>query len=163
MGDLAPVAIKSDANQYSLDNIDDAELAKGVRSEQQKKVEEAIDAVKGFKPARGKLLVLLAETLEKNSSSIIITGSSFEGMQKVGLVVAMGKPKVYEDGTKAEAQVEVGDWILFKSIGSDRISRGGFGWAFIGEDHQLQANLGDYDYANDREGFRTMLRSGETL
>ena len=89
-----------------------------------------------MRPLQDRVLVKRTEEEEKTSGGIIIPDSAKEKPQE-GTIVAVGKGKVLDNGTKVELDVKVGDSILFSKYAATDIKIEGEEFLIMREDDIL--------------------------
>ncbi len=89
-----------------------------------------------IRPLQDRVIVKRVEEEEKTKGGIIIPDSAKEKPVE-GLVMAVGKGKVLENGTKLEMTVKVGDRILFSKYGGNEIKIDGVEHLIMREDDIL--------------------------
>ena len=72
------------------------------------------------KPLGDRIIIEVAEVELKTKSGIIMPETSKEKPQK-GKVVAVGKGKVLDNGTRLEPEVKVGDEVIFNKYAGNEI------------------------------------------
>ncbi|MBO4401935.1 MAG: co-chaperone GroES [Selenomonadaceae bacterium] len=72
------------------------------------------------KPLGDRIIIEVAEVELKTKSGIIMPETSKEKPQK-GKVVAVGKGKVLDNGTRLEPEVKVGDEVIFNKYAGSEI------------------------------------------
>lgn len=88
------------------------------------------------RPLQDRVLVKRTEEAEKTAGGIIIPDSAKEKPQQ-GEVIAVGKGKVLENGTKIELDVKPGDKILFSKYAGSDIKLDGVEYLIMREDDIL--------------------------
>jgi len=89
-----------------------------------------------IRPLQDRVIVKRVEEEEKTKGGIIIPDTAKEKPVE-GLVVAVGKGKILESGTKLEMTVKVGDRILFSKYGGNEIKIDGVEHLIMREDDIL--------------------------
>jgi chaperonin GroES len=89
-----------------------------------------------IRPLQDRVIVKRVEEEEKTKGGIIIPDSAKEKPVE-GLVVAVGKGKVLENGTKLDMSVKVGDRILFSKYGGNEVKIDGVEHLIMREDDIL--------------------------
>lgn len=82
-----------------------------------------------LKPLQGKIVVKREEAEMKTPGGILLPDASREKPQR-GKVIAVGEPKVTDDGKTIDPQVEPGDIVLFTRYGGNEVKA-------VGEDDLL--------------------------
>ena len=88
------------------------------------------------RPLQDRVLVKRLEEEEKTKGGIIIPDTAKEKPQE-GKIIAVGKGKILENGTKIELDVKVGDKILFSKYGGTEIKLEGEDYLIMREDDIL--------------------------
>ncbi len=89
-----------------------------------------------IRPLQDRVLVKRVEEEEKTKGGIIIPDTAKEKPVE-GLVVAVGKGKVLENGTKVDMSVKVGDRILFSKYAGNEVKIDGVEHLIMREDDIL--------------------------
>jgi chaperonin GroES len=89
-----------------------------------------------IRPLQDRVIVKRVEEEEKTKGGIIIPDSAKEKPME-GEVVAVGKGKVLENGTKLEMTVKVGDRILFSKYAGNEVKIDGVEHLIMREDDIL--------------------------
>ncbi len=89
-----------------------------------------------MRPLQDRVLVKRIEEEEKTSGGIIIPDTAKEKPQE-GTIVAVGKGKILDNGTKVELDVKVGDRILFQKYAATDIKIEGEEYLIMREDEIL--------------------------
>ncbi len=89
-----------------------------------------------IRPLQDRVIVKRVEEEEKTKGGIIIPDSAKEKPVE-GLVVAVGKGKVLDNGTKLDMSVKVGDRILFSKYGGNEVKIDGVEHLIMREDDIL--------------------------
>jgi chaperonin GroES len=89
-----------------------------------------------IRPLQDRVIVKRVEEEEKTKGGIIIPDSAKEKPVE-GLVTAVGKGKVLENGTKLDMSVKVGDRILFSKYAGNEVKIDGVEHLIMREDDIL--------------------------
>jgi chaperonin GroES len=89
-----------------------------------------------IRPLQDRVIVKRVEEEEKTKGGIIIPDSAKEKPME-GEVVAVGKGKVLENGTKLDMSVKVGDRILFSKYAGNEVKIDGVEHLIMREDDIL--------------------------
>jgi chaperonin GroES len=89
-----------------------------------------------IRPLQDRVIVKRVEEEEKTKGGIIIPDSAKEKPVE-GLVMAVGKGKVLENGTKLDMSVKVGDRILFSKYAGNEVKIDGVEHLIMREDDIL--------------------------
>jgi chaperonin GroES len=89
-----------------------------------------------IRPLQDRVIVKRVEEEEKTKGGIIIPDTAKEKPME-GKVVAVGKGKVLENGTKLEMTVKVGDRILFSKYSGNEVKIDGVEHLIMREDDIL--------------------------
>ena len=89
-----------------------------------------------IRPLQDRVIVKRVEEEEKTKGGIIIPDSAKEKPVE-GLVMAVGKGKVLENGTKLDMSVKVGDRILFSKYAGNEVKSDGVEHLIMREDDIL--------------------------
>ncbi len=89
-----------------------------------------------MRPLQDRVLVKRVEEEEKTVGGIIIPDTAKEKPQE-GTIIAVGKGKVLDSGTKIELDVKVGDKILFSKYAATDIKIEGEEYLIMREDDIL--------------------------
>ena len=89
-----------------------------------------------IRPLQDRVIVKRVEEEEKTKGGIIIPDSAKEKPVE-GLVTAVGKGKILENGTKLDMSVKVGDRILFSKYAGNEVKIDGVEHLIMREDDIL--------------------------
>ncbi len=89
-----------------------------------------------IRPLQDRVIVKRVEEEEKTSGGIIIPDTAKEKPME-GKVVAVGKGKILENGTKVDMDVKVGDRILFSKYAGTEVKIDGVEHLIMREDDIL--------------------------
>ena len=89
-----------------------------------------------IQPLGGRVLVEPLEAEEKSSGGILIPDTAKEKQQK-GIVIAVGKGRVNEDGKLTPLEVKVNDHVLFGRYTGSEVKIGATDYLIIKEDDIL--------------------------
>lgn len=89
-----------------------------------------------MRPLQDRVIVERVEEEEKTVGGIIIPDTAKEKPQE-GTIIAVGKGKVLDNGTKIELDVKVGDKILFSKYAATDIKIDGVEYLIMREDDIL--------------------------
>jgi chaperonin GroES len=89
-----------------------------------------------IRPLQDRVIVKRVDEEEKTAGGIIIPDSAKEKPME-GKVVAVGKGKILENGTKLEMSVKVGDRILFSKYAGNEVKIDGVEHLIMREDDIL--------------------------
>jgi chaperonin GroES len=92
-----------------------------------------------IRPLQDRILVQRIEEEEKTRGGIIIPDSAKEKPQE-GVVVAVGKGKVLDNGQVAPLEVAEGDRVLFAKYGGTEVKLDGEDYVILREDDVLAIN-----------------------
>ena len=76
-----------------------------------------------IKPLGERVVIEVAESDVKTASGIVLPDTAKEKPQK-GVVVAVGKGKVLDNGTRVEPEVKVGDAVIFSKYSGTEVKLG---------------------------------------
>jgi len=88
------------------------------------------------RPLQDRVIVKRLEEVEKTKGGIIIPDTAKEKPQE-GEVIAVGKGKILDNGTKVELDVKVGNKVLFSKYGGTEIKIEGEEYLIMREDDIL--------------------------
>jgi len=89
-----------------------------------------------IKPLQDRIIVKRFESEEKTASGIIIPDSAKEKPFE-GEIIAVGDGKVFDNGTKVEPSVKVGDKVLFAKYAGTEVKFDGEEYLIMREDDIL--------------------------
>ena len=73
-----------------------------------------------IKPLGERVVIEVSEADAKTASGIVLPDTAKEKPQK-GVVVAVGKGKVFDNGTRVEPEVKVGDAVIFSKYSGTEV------------------------------------------
>lgn len=86
-----------------------------------------------LKPMRGKALIKPVKEEKMTKSGIVLPDTVEKDELETGEVVAVGDPKM-EDGKEVPMQVKVGDKVILKKYGPDKVKIEGVDYLIADED-----------------------------
>lgn len=78
-----------------------------------------------LRPLEDKIVVKVVKEEEKTTSSGLVLAGMAEEKPSEAIVIAVGPGMILQDGSKIEADVKVGDKVIFSKYGGTEISHDG--------------------------------------
>lgn len=90
-----------------------------------------------IKPLGDHVLVREKKKEEVTSFGLVMPDTVEDKKKAEGEVIAIGPGKMKEDGTRAAMEVKVGDYVIFKSWGGDKVEMGKDEYKILSQDDIL--------------------------